>query len=63
MTLTQLFESALIFVNSFFNSINLGFKLLFNDTPPLFGLNLGWWFLLFAVLGLIVSKIGGDEDD
>lgn len=63
MTLTDLFNSSLIFVQSFFNAINSGFKFLFNDTPALFGLKLGWWFLLFSILGLIISRITGEDSD
>lgn len=62
MVFSELLESALIFINSFFNSINLGFKLFFNDLPIIYGLRLGWWFILFAVFGLIVSRIGGEDD-
>lgn len=63
MTLTDLFNSAFIFVNSFFNAINMGFKLLFNDTPAIFGLRLGWWFLLFGLFGLVISRITGGEEE
>lgn len=59
MELTQFLNDALIFIDAFFNSVNSGLKLFFNDLPAIFGLKLGWWFLLFGILGLIVDRLRG----
>lgn len=43
------------FASAFFSAIEKCFKLFFNDMPTLFGLKLGWWFLLFGLLGLLCN--------
>lgn len=50
------------FANTFFGVLESGFKLFFNDLPMIFGLRLGWWFILFGILGLLYSfATGGNE--
>lgn len=45
------------FATSFFGVIESCFKLFFNDLPIIFGLRLGWWFILFGLLGLLYNFV------
>lgn len=45
------------FAASLFGVIESGFKLFFNDLPIIFGLRLGWWFILFGLLGLLYKIV------
>lgn len=58
MTIENFFDELFNFLDLFFWSINQGFKLFFNDIL-IFDIAIGWWFLLFAVIGLITYRIGG----
>lgn len=63
MTFESLLESFGALFNSFLNALDNGLKLFFNDIPPIFGMRLGWWFILFGILGLLRNYvIGGNED-
>lgn len=45
------------FATTLFGTIERGFKLFFNDMPVLFGLRLGWWFILFGLLTLFYNYV------
>ena len=48
------------FATTLFGTIESGFKLFFNDLPILFGLRLGWWFILFGLLSLLYNYVTKD---
>lgn len=48
------------FATTLFGTIESGFKLFFNDLPILFGLRLGWWFILFGILSLLYYYVTKD---
>lgn len=48
------------FATTLFGTIESGFKLFFNDLPVLFGLRLGWWFILFGILSLLYNYVTKD---
>lgn len=46
-------------LTTFFGVIETTFKFFFNDAPVIFGLRLGWWFILFGLMGLFVDFLNG----
>ena len=55
--MAQLIGWLTTFASAFFGAIEKCFKLFFNDMPSLFGLKLGWWFILFGLLTLFLNFI------
>ena len=60
MGIEIVFENFLNFLTTFFWSVNQCLKIFFNDIV-IFDIAIGWWILTFAIAGLIVSKIGGED--
>ncbi len=49
-------------LTTFLGVVETTFKFFFNDTPVIFGLRLGWWFILAGLLSYISSYLmGGNE--
>lgn len=55
--MSELITNISFFASSFFGAIEKCFKLFFSDLPSLYGLKLGWWFILFGIFGLFLNYI------
>lgn len=63
MSLQDLFNSAGLLINQIISSFEVFFKLLFEDLPAIYGIKLGWWFLIFSFTSFLIYKIFGGGDN
>lgn len=54
----EFFEQMKLFLTSLFNVLSLFFDLFFNRLN-IFGVGVGWWFIILAVIGAFGSIILG----
>ena len=54
----EFFEQMKLFLNSLFNVLSLFFDLFFNRLN-IFGVGVGWWFVILTVIGAFGSIILG----